>query len=116
MIMSVEVTIDTIDPEGSAEFWQKALSYRHLYTRQPYTVLGPPEGQHLPRVLLQKVAAMTPGKTPVHLDLRVDDPDAEIARLKGLGASVRWTVEEASTQWTTMADPFGVLFCVCPAR
>lgn len=116
MIMSVEVTIDTVDPERSAEFWQKALSYRHLYTRHPYTVLGPSEGQLLPRVLLQKVAEITPGKTPVHLDLRVDDPDAEIARLKELGASVRWTVEEASTRWTTMSDPFGVLFCVCPQR
>jgi predicted enzyme related to lactoylglutathione lyase len=116
MIISMEVTIDSIDPEGSAKFWEQALSYRHLYTRPPYTVLGPPDGQHLPRLVLQKVAQMTPGKTPVHLDLRVDDPDAEVARLKKLGASVCWTMEEASTRWTTMSDPFGVLFCVCPQR
>jgi hypothetical protein len=116
MILSMEVTIDTIDPEGSAEFWQRALSYRHLYTRSPYIVLGPPEGHHLPRLLLQKVAEVTPGKTPVHLDLRVDDPDAEVARLTELGANVNWSVEEASTRWTTMSDPFGVMFCVCPQR
>ena len=112
----MEVTIDTLDPERSAEFWQQALSYRHLYTRSPYTVLGPPEGEGLPRLVLQEVAEMAAGKTPVHLDLRVDDPDAEVARLLDLGASISWTVEEASTGWTTMSDPFGVLFCVCPPR
>ena len=116
MIKSVEVTIDTLDPEGSAEFWKQALSYRHLYTRQPYIVLGPPDGDNSPRLVLQKVEEMTPGKTPVHLDLRVEDPDAEVARLKDLGASVSWTVDEGWTRWTTMSDPFGVLFCVCPQR
>ena len=117
MIRSVEVIIDTVDPEESTEFWRNALSYHHLYTRPPYTALGPVEGQlHLPRLLLQRVEEVSAGKPRVHIDLRVDDPDAEIARLEVLGASVRWKVEEASTQWTTMADPFGVLFCVCPAR
>ena len=116
MIISVEVTIDTVDPDGSAAFWEKALSYRHLYTRHPYTVLGPPEGHHLPRLVLQKVAEMTTGKTPVHLDLRVDDPDVEVARLQALGANVVWTIDANPYGWTTMSDPFGVLFCVCPQR
>ena len=116
MIMSMEVTIDSLDPERSAEFWQEALSYRHLYTRPPYTVLGPPEGQTLPRLLLQKVPEMATGKTAVHLDLRVDDPEAEVARLQDLGAKVQWEVEETWTRWTTMSDPSGVLFCVCPQR
>ena len=114
--MSMEVTIDSLDPERSAQFWQKALSYLHLYTRPPYTVLGPPEGQNLPRLILQEVAEMAAGKAAVHLDLRVDDPEAEVARLQDLGATVQWEVEETWTRWTTMSDPFGVLFCVCPQR
>jgi hypothetical protein len=112
----VEVTIDTLDPDGSAEFWKEALSYQHLYTRPPYVVLGPPDGHYLPRLVLQKVDDISTAKTPVHLDLRVDDPDAEVSRLEKLGATVRWKKDEGWTAWTTMADPFGVLFCVCPQR
>ncbi len=53
---------------------------------------------------------MSPGKTPVHLDLRVDDPDAEVsAARRTLGASVRWSVGRGvGPRWTTMSDPFGV--------
>ncbi|MGH3924309.1 MAG: VOC family protein [Pseudonocardiaceae bacterium] len=60
-----------------------------------------------------------PGKNPVHLDLRVDDVDAEVTRLRGLGATVEWTIDETAdggSRWTTMSDPQGTLFCVCTAR
>jgi predicted enzyme related to lactoylglutathione lyase len=119
VVASVEVTIDAVDVEGIAAFWQEALGYRRLYEREPYTVLGPAPGDERPRVLIQRVGRVTPGKTPVHLDLRVDDPDAEVVRLLGLGATVRWEIDETgagSIRWTTMADPQGTLFCVCPAR
>jgi predicted enzyme related to lactoylglutathione lyase len=69
--------------------------------------------------VIQRVASVTSVKTPVHMDLRVDDPDAEVARLQALGASVEWVVDETPSgfiRWTTMADPQGTLFCVCPAR
>ena len=69
--------------------------------------------------MIQQVQTVTPDKTPVHMDLRVDDPDAEVARLQALGASVEWVVDEMDAgfiRWTTMADPQGMLFCVCPAR
>ena len=62
---------------------------------------------------------MTAEKTPVHLDLRVYDPQVEVERLLGLGARVAWVIDESSRgfiRWTTMADPQGTLFCVCPAR
>jgi predicted enzyme related to lactoylglutathione lyase len=115
---SIEVTIDAVDAEPIARFWEKALGYERLYERPPYVVLGPPPGDRRPRVLIQTVDEVTPGKTPVHMDLRVDDPDAEVERLLGLGATVRWAIEpdEGYARWTTMADPQGTLFCVCPAR
>ena len=119
MTASVEVTIDTVDPEQAAAFWAVALGYDRLYERDPYIVLAPPPPDRRPRLVIQRVDAVTPGKTPVHLDLRVDDPDAEIARLQALGATVEWVVDESSSgfiRWTTMADPQGTLFCVCPAR
>ena len=111
--------MDAVDAEPVAAFWQEALGYERLYERGPYIVLGPPRGDVRPRVLIQRVDLVTPGKTPVHMDLRVDDPEAEVDRLKRLGARVEWVIDETEDgfiRWTTMADPQGTLFCVCPAR
>ena len=119
MTASVEVTIDAVDADPVVSFWQAALGYDRLYERDPYVVLGPPPGDTRPRLVIQRVQSVTPDKTPVHIDLRVDDPDAEVARLQALGATVEWVVDETSSgfiRWTTMADPQGTLFCVCPAR
>ncbi|MGQ0668847.1 MAG: VOC family protein [Actinomycetota bacterium] len=119
MTASIEVTLDAVDAEASAVFWQVALGYERLYERGPYIALGPPEGDQRPRVLIQKVDSVAFGKTPVHMDLRVDDPEAEVERLRSLGARIMWEIDETAeggTRWTTMADPHGTLFCVCPAR
>ena len=119
MTASIEVTVDAVDAERIAGFWRDALGYRRLYERAPFIVLGPPPGDGRPRVVVQRVRSVGPGKTRVHMDLRVDDPDAEVRRLVGLGATVERVVDETASggsAWTTMADPQGTLFCVCPAR
>jgi predicted enzyme related to lactoylglutathione lyase len=119
MTASVEVTIDAVDADPIVSFWQAALGYDRLYERDPYVVLGPPLGDTRPRLVIQRVQQVTSDKAPVHIDLRVDDPDAEVARLQALGATVEWVVDETPAgfiRWTTMADPQGTLFCVCPAR
>lgn len=119
MTASIEVTIDAVDAEPVASFWEAALGYHRLYEREPYIVLGPPPGDARPRLVIQRVQRVTPDKAPVHMDLRVDDPDGEVARLQALGASVEGTVDESASgfiRWTTMTDPQGTVFCVCPAR
>jgi hypothetical protein len=119
MTASIEVTIDAVDADPVASFWEAALGYDRLYEREPYIVLGPPPGDVRPRVVIQRVSHVASAKAPVHMDLRVDDPDAEVERLQALGASVEWVVDETPSgfiRWTTMADPQGTLFCVCPAR
>ena len=119
MTASVEVTIDAVDADPVVSFWQAALGYDRLYERDRYIVLGPPPGDARPRLVIQRVPSVTSDKAPVHIDLRVDDPDAEVARLQALGATVEWVVNETPSgfiRWTTMADPQGTLFCVCPAR
>jgi hypothetical protein len=119
MTASIEVTMDAVDPGPVASFWEAALGYDRMYEREPYIVLGPPPGDGRPRLVIQRVQSTTSEKTPVHMDLRVEDPDAEVTRLQALGASVEWVVDETSSgfiRWTTMADPQGTLFCVCPAR
>ena len=119
MTASIEMTIDAVDADPVASFWEAALGYDRLYERDPYIVLGPPAGDTRPCLVIQRVSNVTRAKTPVHMDLRVDDPEAEVARLQALGASVEWVVDERPSgfiRWTTMADPQGTLFCVCPAR
>jgi catechol 2,3-dioxygenase-like lactoylglutathione lyase family enzyme len=119
MSSSIEIVVDAVDSDAAAAFWRQALGYERLYERGAYTALGPPEGDPRPLLLIQRVDVVSPGKTAVHLDIRVDDPDAEVARLEGLGARVAWRVDETDrggSRWTTMAAPHGTLFCVCPAR
>jgi predicted enzyme related to lactoylglutathione lyase len=116
---SVEVTIDAVDGPGAVAFWQAALGYERRSERGPYVVLAPPAGDTRPAMVIQRVDAVTPGKNAVHLDLRVDDVDAEVTRLRALGATVEWTIDETASggsRWTTMSDPQGTLFCVCTAR
>jgi hypothetical protein len=119
MTASLEVVLDAVDVEAAASFWTQALGYERLYERGPFIVLGPPPGDIRPRVLIQRVDQVAPGKTPVHVDLRVDDPEAEVRRLEGLGATVAWRVDDrdrGGSAWTTMTAPHGTLFCVAPAR
>ena len=119
--------MDAVDADAAVAFWTAALGYHALYARGPYTVLGSFDDDARPgwsglRLLIQRVDTVTGDKTPVHLDLRVDDPDAEVERLKDLGASVVWEVDESPEnnpgclRWTVMRDPLGTHFCVCPAR
>ncbi len=111
--------MDALDAESVASWWADALGYRRVYSRSPYLVLAPATGDRRPTLVIQQVDRVARGKTPVHLDLRVDDPDAEVQRLARLGAAVAWVVDEADDgfiRWTTMTDPWGTMFCVCPAR
>jgi predicted enzyme related to lactoylglutathione lyase len=116
---TVEITIDAEDPEASVAFWERALGYRPVARREPYVVLAAPPGDARPRLVIQRVEHVTPGKPRVHMDLRVPDPAAEVARLSSLGATVLREVDETAagwSGWTVMVDPQGTVFCVCPAR
>ena len=119
MSSSIEIVVDAVDSDAAAAFWKEALGYERQYESGAYTALAPPDGDSRPRLLIQRVDVVTPGKTAVHMDIRVEDPEAEVARLEGLGARVAWRVDETDrggSRWTTMAAPHGTLFCVCPLR
>jgi hypothetical protein len=116
---SIEIAIDAEDPEGAASFWAQALRYEPIARRDQYIVLGPPAGDPRPRVVIQGVDSVAPGKARLHLDLRVPHPAAEVERLTKLGASVLREVDETAlggNRWTVMVAPLGTVFCVCPAR
>ena len=63
-----------------------------------------------PRFWFQKVPEDKTAKNRVHLDLRSDDAEAEIARLQELGAVVQ--VVQPSEQVLVRNDPEGNEFCL----
>jgi uncharacterized glyoxalase superfamily protein PhnB len=67
-----------------------------------------------PSLTLQRVPEPKRGKNRMHLDLLVDNPDADVIRLRRLGATMVTPVprEEFGQRWFVLADPEGNEFCV----
>jgi predicted enzyme related to lactoylglutathione lyase len=115
----IAVTIDAENGDRAAAFWTAALGYRIARDRHPYVVLLPADGRDGPEVLIQRVDAVTPGKARVHLDLVVDDREAEVRRMMSLGAHAEGEVDETAnggSRWTVLTDPEGTHFCVVQRR
>jgi predicted enzyme related to lactoylglutathione lyase len=109
----IELVLDCAEPQRLAEFWREALDYRDYYADENLAVLVPKDGIASP-LLLQGVPEAKVGKNRMHLDIVVDDIEAEIHRLRGLGAH---RVDEGwqsfgGTRWVRMADPEQNEFCV----
>jgi hypothetical protein len=120
-----DLVIDSRHPASLARFWEAALDD---YAIAPYddaelarlrergiddpeddpTVLLEPRSPGSPRIFVQAVPEPKTVKNRMHVDLRCDDPDAEVRRLTGLGARVL----ETHDGLVTMADPEGNEFCV----
>jgi len=112
--------IDAVDPRPVAAFWQNALGWRRTFEDEDDIVLEPPAGSPLDGVaadlLVQRVPESKTGKNRLHLDLRPDDQEAEVARLEQLGARRVCVGQDPSVTWVVMADPDGNEFCVLRAR
>jgi hypothetical protein len=110
---TVELVLDCEEPERLAKFWCEALDYRNYYVDASLAVLVPKEGIASP-LLLQGVPEPKAGKNRMHLDIVVDDVEAEVHRLQALGA--RRMDEDVQnfggTRWVRMCDPERNEFCV----
>jgi hypothetical protein len=115
-----DVVFDCRHPASLARFWASVLDG---YEVAPYDeaelerlrskgifdteddpmVLVERPGGPGPRYLFQLVPESKVVKNRLHLDLRGDDPAAELRRLVGLGARV---LDEQAT-WVVLADPEG---------
>ena len=109
----VELVLDCADPERLASFWREALDYRDYYTDATLAVLVPKEGIASP-LLLQGVPEPKRGKNRMHLDIVVDNIEAEVSRLQKLGAH---RIDEGlqnfgGTRWVRMSDPEQNEFCI----
>ena len=110
---TVELVLDCAEPKRLAKFWREALDYRDDYTDAKLAVLVPKEGTASP-LLLQGVPEPKAGKNRMHLDIVVDDVEAEVRRLQALGAR---RIDDGGqnlggTRWVRMADPEQNEFCV----
>ena len=113
------VAIDARDPEVLARFWAEALGWRIIYSEPDEWVIEPAEGSPEDGVAADLIFLAVPegkqAKNRLHLDLRPDDQDAEVARLLGLGATRADVGQGADKTWVVLADPEGNEFCVLRA-
>lgn len=113
-VQTISITLDCVDPERLAPFWIEALGYERVAAVDNFVVLGPAAGKEGLKLALQGVPETRSPKNRMHLDLWVDDIEAEAARLAGLGARrLRdQPFAEHGLRWIQLADPEGNEFCV----
>lgn len=111
---SIVIRVD--DLESQKEFWTKALDYvPREGDDDDFALLRPRDGVG-PNVSLDQHHSEVHLPPRIHLDLYAVDQTAEVARLKGLGASeVRWDKRPENADYIIMEDPEGNRFCVIDA-
>ncbi|GAA1721270.1 hypothetical protein GCM10009809_16190 [Isoptericola hypogeus] len=111
------VVFDAPDTRASADFWRSltGAEVEQAQDGDDWITLNTPDGWSL---AFQPAPGLVPPAWPgqdrpqqLHLDLRVPDVAAEVARAVGLGA----TVLRENEEWTTLADPAGHPFDLCHA-
>ncbi len=143
MPTDIQVVFDCADPDRQAGFWAAALGYileppppgfaswdafldsiGVAADERDASAVVDPEGKR-PRLFFQRVPEGKVAKNRMHLDLNASGGrsasleerrarvDAEVARLKALGATdERGAKEEGGGYWVRMNDPEGNEFCV----
>jgi hypothetical protein len=110
----IGLVLDCADPDTLATFWAPALGYTTVGGAGSYVLLVPPDPVR-PKLLLQRVAEGKSVKNRMHLDIEVDDVEAEVQRLETLGARRvdDGAMSEFGSTWQVMVDPEGNELCVC---
>ena len=107
------VVIDCADHDVVVPFWAAALGWSvHPINEQFVALRAPADEQIGFDILFQKVPEPKLAKNRAHIDFDAADMEAEVARLVGLGGSVRASHGLGSFHWTVVADPEGNEFCV----
>ncbi len=106
------IVVDCADPRAMVRFWSKAMDWTVHEATDREAALRSAKGVGPYLVFTRTPDAKTVWNR-VHLDVRPypgDDPDAEAARLRMLGATV--IDLEGAVPWTVLADPEGNEFCL----
>ena len=112
------VSIDCGEVVAVADFWREALGYEQVAgDGENYAML---KGDAGPALGFGKVEDYEPpawpnphGSKQFHLDLAVDDIDAEAERLVSLGATL--VDPQPGDTWRVLLDPAGHPFCLTNA-
>jgi len=109
-LAAVALDVPESDHDRELAFWQ-AASGRSLRQDDDHSEY---HGAHWPGhdQLLLLVQRLGDGEARMHLDIRSDNVDAEVARLEQLGAR---RVQQIG-YWWVLQDQAGLLFCVVPAK
>jgi predicted enzyme related to lactoylglutathione lyase len=117
------LTVDAHNPRAQAEFWAEVLGWSvgedcndiECWIERE---LNDPNNAGFPDILFLKVPDTKVVKNRLHLDLRPDNQESEVARLEKLGATKIEIGQSDSpdTTWVVMADLEGNEFCVLSAR
>ncbi|MBQ0980624.1 MULTISPECIES: VOC family protein [Micromonospora] len=107
------VVVDCADPRAMADFWSQATDWvlHDVTDRQAVLRSAKGVGPYLEFVRTPDVKTVW---NRVHLDVRPypgDDPEAEAARLRALGATAV-DLGPDDVAWTVLADPEGNEFCL----
>ncbi|GAA3346381.1 VOC family protein [Amorphoplanes nipponensis] len=107
------VVVDCADPHAMARFWGAATDWTLHKVTDDSAVLRSARGVG-PYLQFLRTPDRKTGWNRVHLDVRPypgDDPEAEVARLRALGATVI-DLGGSDVAWTVLADPEGNEFCL----
>ena len=119
MTIDVEcISIDADDPLALGQWWAEALGWDLLEESPEEVAVNAPGGLGRTNLLFLKVPDGKVVKNRLHLDLRPDDQDAEVARFEALGAR-RVEIGQAAdpdVTWVVLADPEGNEFCILRSR
>jgi predicted enzyme related to lactoylglutathione lyase len=111
------VVVDCADPRAMARFWGNAMDWTLHKVTDDNAVLRSAKGVG-PYLQFLRTPDVKTVWNRVHLDLRPypgDDPAAEAARLRTLGANVI-DLGQSDIPWTVFADPEGNEFCLLTPR
>jgi len=112
--LTLDVPADRYD--GELRFWRGATGWADEEVDAPEFHRLVHRSESPLQLLVQRLGPDDGGRhARAHLDLGTDDLDAEVARVRSLGAHVLW----ANDGFTALRDPLGLPFCVTandPAR
>lgn len=119
----IGITLDCAELDTVVAFWQEALGYverrgESAGDRTFRTLFAPSDRGGLHHLTVQQVPERKSVKNRSHLDLFVEDVDAEVKRLADLGATVLRdeVLDDDVFRTIVMADPEGNEFCVVASR
>ena len=112
------ILTDCADPAALGRFWAEAAGCPVAYAEEHITGLRAPSGVG-PYLEFLRVPDAKTAKNRLHPDVapyRGDDPAAEVARLRALGAAPADVGQGGDVNWAVLADPEGNEFCVLSPR